>query len=212
MPRLDLIHPVNVENVPDLVHRVRHLRFFTQHLAHGIRSIGRDEVLNASFDQKKAARVFLEWVQHVNQQKAFATVNRRDYIAFSAGTLLTRMLAQEAIRVTPKFGSSASEKKPLDDIIAFWPEGFIGVSYCLTVLDAIYHQEGMEPFKLQPSAYDLKAWWSFKENLNENPWIAVAFLDHFIGQRPNWENPSMAAYRTAMQPQLSVENPAALAS
>ena len=212
MAQLDLIHPVNVENVPDLVHRVRHLRFFTQHLAHAISSIGADEALVASFDQKKAAHIFLDWVQHVNQQKAYAAINRRDYIAFSAGTLLTQMLAQDAIHVTPQLGAGATEKKQLDDIIAFWPEGFIGMSYCLTVLDAILHQEGLEPFKLQSSAYDVKGWWSFKENFNENPWIAVAFMDHILGQNPNWTNPSMAASRPAMKAHVGTENIAALAS
>lgn len=212
MAQLDLIHHVNVENVPDLVHRVRRLQFFTQHLSHGISSIGKDETLAARFDQKKAAHVFLEWVQHVNQQKAYAEVNRRDYIAFSAGTLLTQMLVQHAIRVTPQLSPSSIEIQQLDEIIAFWPEGFIGVSYCLTVLDAIFHQEGMEPLKLQSSAYDLKAWWSFKENFNENPWIAVAFLDHFIGQRPNWNNPSMAASRPAMKLQMGTQTTMALAS
>lgn len=212
MPQLDLIHPVHVENVPDLVHRVRHLRFFNQHLAHGIRAIGEDEQLVASFDQKKATHVFLEWVQHVNRQKSYADINRRDYIAFSAGSLLTQMLSQQAIRVTPRLETGSAEKKQLDEIIAFWPEGFIGLSYCLTVLDAIFHQEGLEPFKLQASAYDLKAWWSFKENFKDNPWMAVAFLDHFIGEHPNWDNPSMAASRPAMQTRLEHESLALLAS
>ncbi len=199
MPHLDLIHPVNVENVPDLVHKVRHLRFFTKHVAHGVRSIGDNDALNAHFDQNKSARVFVDWVQHVNQQKNCASVNRRDYIAFSAGTLLTQMLTQKAIETKPQLGLNAASNTPLDAITSFWPEGFIGLSYCLTVLEAIYHQEGLEPFKLHPSAYDLRAWWSFKENFGENPWIAIAFLDYFIGQRPNWENPSLAAYRPAIQ-------------
>lgn len=205
MAQLDLINHVNVENVPDLVHRVRRLQFFTEHLSHGISSIGKDEALTARFDQKKATHVFLEWVQHVNQQKAYADVDRRDYMVFSAGTLLTQMLMQHAIRVTPQLSTSSWEKKRLDSIVAFWPEGFIGVSYCVTVLDAIFHQEGMEPLKFQLSAYDLKAWWSFKENFDENPWIAVAFLDHFIGQHPNWSDPSIAASRPAMKLKTSTK-------
>jgi len=172
---------------------------FTQHISRGIDSIAEHEALNARFDTSKAAHVFLEWVQNINQQKASAAVNRRDYIVFSAGTLLTQLLAQNAIRIRPQLGAVSASKTPHDAIIDFWPEGFVSLSYCLTVLDAILDQEGLEPFRLQPAAYDLKAWWSFKENFKENPWIAIAVLDHFIGQYPNWITPSIAASRPAMQ-------------
>ena len=206
MTQLDLIHPVNVENVPDLVHRVRHLRFFTRHISHAISSIAEHEALSARFDTSKAAHVFLDWVQHINQHKASAAINRRDYIVFSAGTLLTQLLARKAIDIRPQLGAVSAPKTTHDDIIAFWPEGFVGVSYCLTVLDTIFNQEGMAPFTLQPCAYDLHTWWSFKENFEDNPWVAVAVLDHFIGQTPNWITPSVAASRPAMRPPARADN------
>ncbi|CAN0599054.1 unnamed protein product, partial [Ectocarpus sp. 12 AP-2014] len=38
---------------------------------------------------------------------------------------------------------------------------------------------------------DLRTWWSFKENVGEDPSLAIAFLDLFAGDQPEWSTPDI---------------------
>jgi hypothetical protein len=44
---------------------------------------------------------------------------------------------------------------------------------------------------------DIKIWQSFRENLLEEPSIAIAYFDDFMGIEPNWRNPSFFRERAA---------------
>ncbi|KAF1029140.1 MAG: hypothetical protein GAK40_00639 [Burkholderia plantarii] len=51
-----------------------------------------------------------------------------------------------------------------------------------------------------PAIHDTKLWQSFRENLIEEPSIAIAYFDAFMGVAPNWRTPCYAGHRTAVSP------------
>jgi hypothetical protein len=196
MHRIDLVHRVEVEKAPDLVHRVRGLSFFKQHVAQGVASIGRREGVPARFDEKTAPRIFLSWIDALMAQRAFADVDRRDYITFGAGILLKTLLEERPIRL---LSGQAKTTSGSGDLVSIWPEGFLATSYCLSVLDAVLDQEGLETFALGPAASDRGVWQSFRENVMQDPRLAIAYLDLFIGNEPNWTVPTWARSRSAQK-------------
>ena len=56
-----------------------------------------------------------------------------------------------------------------------------------------------ERYRWTALADDLRTWWSYRENVGEDPALAIAFLDMFIGSEPNWVMPDSAASRSAMK-------------
>ncbi|SHO67360.1 hypothetical protein SAMN02745172_04037 [Pseudoxanthobacter soli DSM 19599] len=83
--------------MPDLVHRVRSLRFFETHFRRTIKVIADRAGIALSVDRNRLVAAFLDWGDAVNRQRAVAAIDRRDYIVFSAGLLLEHLLAQRAV-------------------------------------------------------------------------------------------------------------------
>ncbi|TBW33283.1 hypothetical protein EYW49_20740 [Siculibacillus lacustris] len=198
MANFEIIHENDVKSVPDLIHRVRGLRFFMRHVSDGIRSIGRREGLVATFDERRAASVFLAWVEEMMKQRPASRRNRRDYIIFSTGLLLEHLLTSGSIDVTAPPDRSTQAGAAISEAARFWPEGYLATAYCMTALDIVLTQEGFERCELQPIAGELSTWWSFRENFREDPHLVVPFFDLMIGNKPNWTRPSVAAERPAM--------------
>jgi hypothetical protein len=180
LARTDLVLCAGVEKAPDLV--------FKRHLAQGIASISRREGLPARFDEAVASRVFLNWIDALMAQKVYSDVNRRDYIMFGAGILLKTLIEERSIRLmlTSRPTSAGAS------LATIWPDGYLATSYCLSVLDAVLEQEQLPGFTLNPAAETLSIWESFRENVSEDPRLAIAYLDLFIGNEPNWTQPTWA--------------------
>lgn len=195
MGRAALIIPDVVERSPDLVHRVRGLRYFSRHLAEGVSAIAGRQGIAATVDRIETARVFIDWVEDLTAQKSWAAVDRRDYTIFGAGLLMSRLVASPAIRVPESRPAAQALVNPLLDT---WPKGYLATAYCTTVLDAVLRQENLAPIELHPAAGDERVWSSFRENCDEDPHRAIAFLDLFVGNEPNWTLPTLAAGRPAM--------------
>lgn len=187
---VELVDRTGVERAPDLVHRVRALSYFKRHVALGIAGIARHHGLTARFDERLATRVFLSWIDALVCQKAQADVDRRDYIVFSAGMLLKTLVELRPIRVP-------SLPAKHDDPAHLWPEGALATAYCVSVLDAVLTQEGFGGVTVSPIADDPATWQSFRENVSEDPRLAIPFFDLFIGNEPNWVQPTWARARAA---------------
>jgi hypothetical protein len=199
MTDIEIVHPGGVRDVPDLVHRVRGLRFFVRHLSDGITEIARREGFRASVDQRRVAAVFVDWVGAITAQKAASRRNRRDYIVFSAGLLIERLLSSGAIVAEIPAEARRTGAGAIDPAARHWPEGFLAVSYCLKVLDIVLEQEGLERRRVQEISDDMSTWWSFRENFLEDATTTIPFFDLMVGNRPNWEVPTVAAERFAMK-------------
>lgn len=195
---LDLAHELT--QTPDLAHRLRRLSFFDGHFRQHVAVIAKRHQLDVSIEPIRLTRAFLAWGEDFTSQRAAAAIDRRDYIVFTAGTLLIRLLEAEPVTVSP------GAKPPADEIVAFWPEGYVYTEYCLQVLRAVLEQEFAERPAVTSLAGDLRVWWSFRENVAEDRARALGFFDLFVGSEPNWMLPRAAAQRPAMRRQLRLGN------
>ncbi len=192
---VDLSLAGQLTQTPDLAHRLRRLGFFESHFRRHVDSLAAQNGLTVTIDPVPLTRVFLAWGEDFTGQRAAAARDRRDYIVFTAGMLLIRLLEAEPVTVTRRTEAAGEETR---EIMRFWPEGVLYTEYCLNVLQAVLRQEFAENLSVTRFADDLHIWWSFRENVAEDRSCAIGFFDLFVGSTPNWWFPTVAAQRPAM--------------
>jgi hypothetical protein len=186
---------------PDLRHQVRRLRWFKKSFRRDAWLIAQHHAVELAIEDRRLTEVFVNWIEAFNRQKIHALLDRRDFTLFAAGLLL-----REFIKTNPVSARSRQATQAEASISGFWPEGFLYTNYCLNVLSAVVRQEFGESLSLSEGADDLRLWWSYRENAEEDPSMAIAFLDKFLGEEPNWRVPecqSRAAMRRATQKLLN---------
>lgn len=199
---MDLRFKDELAAMPDLRHRLRRLRWFRATFRASARAVTQACGARFEIDDARLTRAFLDWIEIVEGQKAYAGVNRADFIVFAAGVALRELIRQNPARAVagvdvPAGGTEVSAAT--QEIVRFWPEGFLYTNYCVSAVAAIHEQEFGTAPRIDTCADDLRTWWSYRENTAEVPAYAVAFLDRFLGGEPNWIAPDQAAARHAMQ-------------
>jgi hypothetical protein len=151
-----------------------------------------------SFDIKERAltTAFFDWVQVVGSQAAEPRRNTPDYFQFLIGSLLARLLAAHAVEAVPGI-EEATARKSENAIAKWWPAGFALTTFCVGLVRKIVAQECDQIVTTSEKFGDIKMWQSFRENLVEEPSIAIAYFDVFMGLSPNWHNPSFFRERAA---------------
>lgn len=196
---MDLLFKNELALVPDLGHRLRQLRWFRATYRNSARAVTARYGIRFDIDEKKLARIFLDWVEIVNAQKSYARLDRADFIVYAAGLALKELIRQAPTRVI------AVPELPIPEIVRFWPEGFVHTNFCVCAIAAVFEQEFGTTPELDACADDLRTWWSYRENTAEMPAYAVAYLDRFLGAEPNWLAPDAPEERSAMQRALSMQ-------
>ena len=194
---LDLELTTELASVPDLRHRVRHLNWFRRSFRRDAEAMATERGLAISIDERGLAEAFLSWIEAFNRQKPYASLDRRDFSLFAAGLLLREFIKARPVQV--ETSGKGSDTTQAGEIADFWPEGFLYTRYCLSVLGAVMRQEFGETLSLAEAGGDLRSWWSYRENVAENPSLAIAFLDEFVGGEPNWRMPDAPEARAAMR-------------
>lgn len=194
---MDLGFKKELAVMPDLRHRLRQLRWFRATFRANARAISAQYRIAYRIDEARLNRVFFDWVDQVDERKAFARLDRADFITHSAGLALVELLRRQ-----PASATIAEEQESLDpsaEIARFWPEGFLYTNYCVCVIAAVFEQEFAEAPGLDACADDLRTWWSFRENVMDLPSYAAGYLDRFLGGEPNWVAPDLVESRVAMK-------------
>jgi hypothetical protein len=181
---------------PDLRHQVRRLRWFKNSIRRDAELIAEHHEVELAIDDRRLTETFLNWIEAFNRQKRYASLDRRDFSVFAAGLLLREFMKSRPVSAKPR---EAARAKSEASIVSFWPEGFLYTNFCLSVLSAVVRQEFGESLSLSEGADDLRVWWSYRENVEEEPSMAIAFLDKFLGEEPNWRVPESPQSRTAMR-------------
>ena len=203
---MDLEIKRQIMEVPDLRHRVRQLRWFKTSFRQHARLLSQHHRLAVTIDETRLTEAFLNWAERFSQDRSFAHLDQRDFATFMAGLLLRELLTIRPLQAHPISGDMAPVlRDDIDrEIVHDWPEGFIVTNYCLCVLSAVLEQDGMA-FTLPALASDLRIWWSYRENIDEDPARAIAFLDLFTGAEPNWYMPDSVASRVAIKRALAAK-------
>jgi len=206
---MDLLLKNELAQLPDLRHRLRQLRWFRATFQSSARLVARTYNVRFEVDEKKLTKVFASWVDLVNAQKGYARIDRADFIVFAAGLALRELVRQQPARLigAPEGRRLTSDNDEKLEIVHFWPEGFLYTNYCVGAIAALYEQEfGYAP-AIDKCADDLRTWWSFRENVSEVSSYAIAFLDSFLGMKPNWLTPDVASAREAIKRALKSNRP-----
>ncbi len=195
---MELTFREELARVPNLRHAVRQMRWLRASFRHDAALIGRQYGIDYSIDDKKLADAFLRWIDAFSRQKAFSAVDRKDFAVYSAGLFLRELMRAHPARVQTQLPAVAGEGSD-NSIAHFWPEGFLYCNFCLSILSVVLEQEFGETLTLSALADDLRTWWSFRDNAESDPAIAVAFFDQMIGREPNWWVPDAADSRAAIR-------------
>lgn len=157
------------------------LRWFVAEFKTQVSKIG-DETGNAfKVDETKLTEVFAEWLKEFISQKPSNPDDNLEYVGFAAGLMLRALIRHQPIR-TVSVPDAADKTNPA----YFWPEGYAYVAFCLNVRGLVIKADF--DHEQHPSAVidDLRTWWSFKENVEQDPTQAIGFLDLFAGDQPEW--------------------------
>ncbi|MEM7613936.1 MAG: hypothetical protein AAF245_02755 [Pseudomonadota bacterium] len=179
----DLVHPGH--GLP--VHKsVRRLRWF---LTSFNKQVERTEAETGNTFEVNTAllsAVFVDWLRAFEAQKPTSDSDRLPYVGFASGLMLRTLVRHKPVTVARR-PAGCDESNPA----YFWPEGYLYVAYCLNVRALVLEQDFHEKQRLVPELNEARTWWSFKENAQADPDLAIAFLDLFAGDAPQWDMPSI---------------------
>lgn len=165
---------------------VRRLRGFVASFEAQARSTTAQTGVVFELRHDKLTAAFLEWVEAFDRQKPEALGDRMPYVGFAAGLMLRALISHDPARATA-LPADADTARPA----AFWPEGHLYTAYCLNIRGCVLEEDFHAAQERVPALDDIRAWWSFRENVAEDPSLAIAFLDLFSGQEPDWSMPSV---------------------
>ncbi len=193
--------PVEAGGRSEMKRSIRRLAAFSRLAALGLEQFNRRYGTDLAIAPRVLTRAFLEWVRRFDAQRDVARRDRRDFSHFAAGLLLGSLIRNRPVQPSEVGAASPSARPatPEQTLIAFWPEGVFYFEFCITVLDKVLAEQSLEGIHLSPQALELRSWQSFRENVQEDPNLAIPFLDLFLGGDPNWDYPTAARFRSALQ-------------
>lgn len=162
------------------------LRWFFQSFEEQVLLITEETGVRFRVDQAVLAKVFTDWLKSFNAQKPEASKDNPAYVGFAAGLMLRTLIAKKPI-------AAISKPEHADDTLPvyFWPEGYLYVTYCLRVRGMVIEQDFHGLQKTDALLGSKRTWWSFKENVEDDPSMAIAFLDLFASEKPDWTMPGL---------------------
>ena len=189
-PAMDLqVGPV-VKETPDIRHAVRRLRWFAASFRKEVARVSQEIGVELHTDDAKLAKAFVAWLRAFKAQRGESDRDPRDFTYFAAGLMLRELVRHEPVAAVDHGPADGGE-----DPARFWPEGYAYVAFCLGVCSEVLKQEFRTGINLDPSFWDRRAWWSFRENVRDDPSLAIGFFDLFAGTEPNWTSPASFAAR-----------------
>lgn len=163
---------------------VRRLRWFIAAFEHQVAEIAAETGNAFEIDRKALPATFVEWLRAFEAQKPHNDTDRLPYVSFAAGLMLRALLRHKPLRATA-MPTGCDRSNPA----YYWPEGYVYVAFCLNVRAMVLEQDFHEKQSLVPALSEARTWWSFRENVEDDPNLAIAFLDLFAGEEPNWQMP-----------------------
>ena len=139
-----------------------------------------------TLDKVALAEVFTRWIKAFEAQKPDRPEDKTAYVGFAAGLMLKALIRGKPVTVV-SCPESADETKPA----YYWPEGYLYVAFCLNVRGLVLENDFAAAQTISPVLNEVRTWWSFRENVAEDPSQAIAFLDLFAGDEPEWAMPEM---------------------
>lgn len=163
---------------------IRRMRWFFAAFRDQLAAVSTETGVAFEVDERKLGAAFVRWLRAVEAQKPADRARRRDYFDFAAGLMLRELMRDMPLRATRPAGGADPARAE-----HFWPEGFACTVFCVNVRAAVLAQEFDETSQVAPQFFDIRHWWSFRENVREDGASAIGFFDLFVGRDPDWRMP-----------------------
>ena len=175
---------------------VRRLRWLRAALAEQLAAITAETGVAYRIDDRKLAAAFVSWLRRVEAQNPRDPERRRALLH-----LRRRVMLEELIRAMPVVAGPLPPGADREQPEYFWPEGFACTVFCMNVLSAVLAQEFDATTDLVPSFFDIRSWWSFRENAQEQASSVVGFFDTLRRTGARLEMPTV--FRDKLRKRLS---------
>lgn len=162
------------------------LRWFVDAFENQVRNTEKETGNRFSVDRGALAEAFAAWIKAFEAQKPVREEDKQAYVGFAAGLMLRTLIQTKPLTLVEK-PANADESNPA----FFWPEGYLYVAFCLNVRGLVLESDFHSIQLTSPSLNETRTWWSFRENVAEDPSLAIAFLDLFAGDQPEWSMPEL---------------------
>lgn len=165
---------------------VRRLRWFVNAFEEQVRRTSAETGNTFHVDEPVLSAVFVDWLRAFEAQKPGPGDDRVPYVGFAAGLMLRTLIRHKPVAVVTR-PAGCDDTNPA----YFWPEGYLYVAFCLNVRGLVLEHDFHETQQVVPELGETRTWWSFKENVDRDPSLAIAFLDLFAGDAPQWSMPEI---------------------
>ncbi|MGF6757344.1 hypothetical protein [Paraburkholderia sp. GAS42] len=159
--------------------------------------------VRVEIDDRQFTTAFFAWLDVVARNASYRNTNAPDYFQFAFGVLLRDLLRDKAVHVTAD--SSPHPQPAADDIAGWWPVGYLLTWFCIGTLKHVMREECALEVQPADALSQRDVWQSFRENIVEEPSLAIAFFDRFMGLEPNWREPGQVLNRPGA---VSISKPA----
>lgn len=162
------------------------LRWFVNAFEAQVAQTSADTGNEYQIDHDRLPAIFVSWLSAFNAQKPAETEDRPAYVSFAAGLMLKELIDKNPLKLV-----SMPEDANADKPAYFWPEGFAYLAFCLNVRGLVLEKDYHVAQEFSKDFEDARTWWSFRENVEANPALAIAFLDFFANGQPQWSVPGL---------------------
>lgn len=179
--------PLRLPSSPEPVRiAARRMRWLRRAFSQQLDAITAETGVPYTLDDRKLAAAFVSWLRRVEAQDPHDPARRRAFFSFAAGVMLHELIRTMPVTAGPLPPSADTEHPEY-----FWPEGFACTVLCVNVFSAVLAQEFDATTDVVPAFFDIRSWWSFRENAAEQASSVVGFFDVFIGEEPDWDRPTI---------------------
>jgi hypothetical protein len=175
--------------------RVQKLILCRQLLQQRCDEYGARHELKVEIDDRNFTTAFFAWLDVIVRNSEYRQQNELDYFQFVFGALLCDLLREKAVHVK-KDASTQLQPSP-GNIADWWSTGYVLTCFCLDTLKQTVREECAVEVQVAGAFSEPTVWQSFRENIVEEPGLAIAFFDKFMGLEPNWREPTQIANRPA---------------
>lgn len=165
---------------------IQRLRWFKSTFEEQVQAVSTRSGITFQTNAHILTACFLDWIRGFEAAKPLNSGHRLAYVGFTAGKMLKEMIVKKPLSVV-EMSKAADPELPE----YFWPEGYVYVAYCLNIRRSVLQQDFQIDVQESPSLEEIRTWWSFKENVTQSPDYAIAFLDMFAGEEPDWTTPGL---------------------
>lgn len=168
----------------------RRLRWFRVAFSRIVLRVGKEIGCEFDIDEVKLTQIFVRWLEALDRQRPVPKEERAAFVEFASSLAFRELISDMPTRVR----AGTFQNRP-DIPAGFWPEAYACMVFCLTLHSATIKQEYDVNTNIDPDISNLRSWWSFRENAQEDKAFSAAFFQKLLGHEPNWHVPEQFRYR-----------------